>query len=137
MLDIDRFKSVNDRWGHPTGDQVIRVVAQTLRSLARGQDLGGRLGGEEFALLLPATPLAGAWAIAERLRQNVQDSDSVRATDGAAVRFTVSIGVAALAAQDTDFDSLLQRADRALYLAKDGGRNRVELLDSDAAAGLG
>lgn len=137
MLDIDRFKSVNDRWGHPTGDQVIHVVAQTLRSMARGQDLAGRLGGEEFALLLPATPLAGARAIAERLRQSVQDSVSVQAGDGEVVRFTVSIGVAALAAQDADFDSLLQRADRALYLAKDGGRNRVALLDSDAAAGLG
>lgn len=137
MLDIDRFKSVNDRWGHPTGDQVIRVVAQTLRSLARGQDLGGRLGGEEFALLLPATSLAGARTIAERLRQSVQDSESVRTADGEVVRFTVSIGVAALAAQDAKFDSLLQRADRALYLAKDGGRNRVELLDSDAATGLG
>jgi diguanylate cyclase (GGDEF)-like protein len=137
MLDIDRFKSVNDRWGHPTGDQVIRVVAQTLRSLARGQDLAGRLGGEEFALLLPATPLAGARAIAERLRQSVQDSMSVRTGEDEAVRCTVSIGVAALSAQDADFDSLLQRADRALYLAKDGGRNRVELLDSDAAASLG
>jgi diguanylate cyclase (GGDEF)-like protein len=137
MLDIDRFKSVNDRWGHPTGDQVIRVVAQTLGSLARGQDLGGRLGGEEFALLLPATSLAGARTIAERLRQNVQDSESVRTADGEVVRFTVSIGVAALTAQDRDFDSLLQRADRALYLAKDGGRNRVELLDSDAATGPG
>lgn len=137
MLDIDRFKSVNDRWGHPTGDQVIRVVAQTMRSLARGQDLAGRLGGEEFALLLPTTPLAGARAIAERLRQSVQESSSVHTGDGEVVRFTVSIGVAALSAQDTDFDSLLQRADRALYLAKDGGRNRVELLDSDAATALG
>lgn len=134
MLDIDRFKSINDRWGHPTGDQVIRVVAQSLRALARGQDLGGRLGGEEFALLLPATSLAGARVIAERLRQSVQDEDSVRTKAGDAVRFTVSIGVAALTAQDADFDSLLQRADRALYLAKDSGRNRVKLLDSDAAA---
>ena len=137
MLDIDRFKSVNDRWGHPTGDQVIRVVAQTLRALARSQDLSGRLGGEEFALLLPATSLAGARVIAERLRQSVQDSENVRTKEGEAVRFTVSIGVAALTAQDTDFDSLLQRADRALYLAKDGGRNRVELLDGDTATSQG
>ena len=130
MLDIDHFKSINDRWGHATGDRVIREVAQLLRSIARSQDLGGRLGGEEFALLLPATPLAGARIIAERLRLTVQDNEAVRSDDGEPVRFTVSIGVAALDPRDPAFAALLQRADRALYQAKDGGRNRVELIES-------
>ena len=136
MLDLDHFKSVNDRWGHATGDRVIRETAQLLRSMARSQDLAGRLGGEEFALLLPATPLAGARIIAERLRLAVQDNEAVRSDEGEPVRFTVSVGVAALAPQDTAFETLLQRADRALYQAKDGGRNRVELIDTETPARL-
>lgn len=130
MLDIDRFKSVNDRWGHPTGDRVIQAMAQAISTQARSQDFGGRLGGEEFALILPATRLEGARVIAERLRQAVQDNEQVRSDEGEPVRFTVSIGVAALDRQDDGFDTLLQRADRGLYQAKEQGRNRVVTLDT-------
>ena len=130
MLDIDHFKLINDRWGHPTGDRTIRAVADALTTMARGQDIGGRLGGEEFALVLPATTLDGARSIAERLRLVVQDNRNVQADDGQPVRFTVSIGVAALSASDSTFDHLLQRADRALYQAKDGGRNLVVVRDA-------
>ena len=126
MLDLDRFKSINDRWGHPTGDRVLQHMAQLLGQQARGQDVAGRLGGEEFALLLPDTDGPGAVVIAERLRGAVQVSDAVRTGDGEVVRYTVSVGVATLEAGDASFESLLQRVDRALYQAKERGRNRVE-----------
>lgn len=127
MLDIDKFKTINDHWGHPTGDRVIQALARLTQSLIRGQDLCGRLGGDEFALILPETDSAGAQLIAERLRARAEASDTVSADDGSAVRFTVSIGIASLNAEDSSFDALLQRADKELYQAKQGGRNRSVL----------
>jgi len=125
MLDIDKFKSVNDRWGHPTGDRVIGEAARMITSVVRGQDVGGRLGGEEFAVVLLETDADGAGIIAERLRTVVEASEAVHADDGTVVRFTVSIGIASRTAGDGSFDAMLQRADAALYQAKEGGRNRV------------
>jgi diguanylate cyclase (GGDEF)-like protein len=127
MLDIDKFKTINDRWGHPTGDRVIQELAQLTGSVIRGQDLCGRLGGDEFALILPETGASGAQLIAERLRARAQASRTVRADEGAVVGFTVSIGIASLSPQDSSFDALLQRADKELYQAKQGGRNRSML----------
>ena len=126
MLDIDHFKTVNDTWGHPTGDRVLVVLAETLRNLLRGQDIVGRLGGEEFVAILPATDLDGAHALGERIRAQIDSAVSVQTESGQAIRFNVSLGVTALLASDTDFAQLLSRADRALYAAKAGGRNRVE-----------
>ncbi|WP_157443422.1 sensor domain-containing diguanylate cyclase [Curvibacter lanceolatus] len=133
MLDIDKFKTINDRWGHPTGDRVIQALAQLTTSVIRGQDLCGRLGGDEFALLLPETDSAGAQLIAERLRTRAEASGTVRAEDGTVVRFTVSIGIASLSPEDASFDALLQRADKELYQAKQGGRNRSVLAANIAA----
>lgn len=124
MLDIDKFKSVNDRWGHSTGDHVIQQLTKIAKLLIRGQDMFGRMGGEEFALILPETTPSGAEALAERLRKMVEASENVHADDGTVVRFTVSIGIATMAAGDGAFDVILQRADKALYEAKEGGRNR-------------
>ncbi|MGM9512924.1 diguanylate cyclase [Roseateles sp. DB2] len=127
MVDIDKFKLVNDSWGHPTGDRVIQALANTIQSLCRSHDLCGRLGGEEFAILLPQSDLAGAAALAERLRVAVEGMADVRSDNGQEVRFTISLGASTLHGQDDSLDALLQRADRALYQAKEAGRNRVVL----------
>ncbi len=125
MIDIDRFKLVNDLWGHASGDRVIRHIADQLRVLLRTVDSCGRIGGEEFAAILPETDAAGAALVAERLRLAIEASEAARADDGQVIRHTVSIGVAALTPADTAFEGLLQRADRALYRAKASGRNQV------------
>jgi diguanylate cyclase (GGDEF)-like protein len=123
MLDIDKFKSINDRWGHPTGDRVIQTMAQCITSALRPQDTGGRLGGEEFAVILPEMDTAQALSVAEQLRQAVQAAQVLHSDDASVVQFTTSIGVAVLMPGDGSFDAMLQRADRALYRAKDHGRN--------------
>ncbi len=125
MIDVDRFKQINDRWGHPSGDRVICHIADQLRNTLRTVDSFGRLGGEEFAAILPETDAAGAALVAERLRAAIETSESARSDDGQVIRHTASIGAVTLAPQDIDFEVLLQRADRALYRAKASGRNRV------------
>lgn len=125
MVDIDHFKAINDTWGHPTGDRVIQALAAAMTETLRKQDLIGRLGGEEFAAVLPETDADGAAALAERLRLTVEQAVVVTSDDGREVRFTLSAGVAALRPGDTSFEALLGRADQALYAAKGGGRNRV------------
>ncbi|WP_231849008.1 sensor domain-containing diguanylate cyclase [Paramagnetospirillum magneticum] len=127
MVDIDHFKAINDTWGHPTGDRVIQVLAAAMAASAREQDTAGRLGGEEFAAVLPETDLEGAAIMAERLREAVEAITSALDDQGQPVRFTVSIGVAAIQLGDGSVEDILGRADRALYAAKHGGRNRVEM----------
>lgn len=124
MIDIDRFKSINDTRGHPVGDKVIRCVADILKFNMRTQDTVGRAGGEEFVVLLPETDLEGAVVIAERLRHLVQEAGVVDEV-GDIVEFTVSLGVTTNAPEDGSFEHLLGRADKGLYLAKERGRNRV------------
>lgn len=124
MLDIDHFKRVNDTYGHAVGDKVLRHFAGLAAQHLRQNDLLGRLGGEEFALLLPGTDLEGAALSAERLRQFVATHPCV--TDELTIPITVSIGVAEFSPADQDGDGLMARADEALYRAKQGGRNRVE-----------
>ena len=126
MLDIDYFKVVNDSWGHPTGDRVLVALAEIISAIVRDQDTVGRLGGEEFAAILPETELSGALTSAERLRVAVEQTAIACASDdGEVLRVTVSIGVAALAADDASFEAVLARADKRLYQAKESGRNRV------------
>ncbi len=126
MIDLDHFKSVNDRLGHAGGDVVLRSFAATAESVMRQGDIFGRVGGEEFAALLPQTALEGALVMAERLRQCILAQP---AQVGASVLpYTVSIGVAAWGGApsgDADFDRLMVAADRALYAAKAQGRDRV------------
>jgi diguanylate cyclase (GGDEF)-like protein/PAS domain S-box-containing protein len=129
MLDADHFKNVNDHYGHVAGDHVLTALARAVTSVLRKSDVLGRLGGEEFAVLLPDTDLTGAMTVAERMRAAVEaarvpggePNEQGERTD---IRVTVSLGVAELRG-DEPFDSLLKRADRALYAAKDLGRNRV------------
>jgi diguanylate cyclase (GGDEF)-like protein len=128
MLDIDHFKGINDTYGHAAGDQALRLLGATLRESTRKADCAARLGGEEFAILLPgATPLV-ALAIAERICEQVAKLAVLDGT-GRQFGYTVSIGLASLAPGDTRPEDLLARADAALYRAKRGGRNRVECAD--------
>jgi diguanylate cyclase (GGDEF)-like protein len=119
MFDIDHFKAVNDRSGHPVGDRVLAAISQLLSASQRGSDLAIRWGGEEFLVLLPDVGYAGARTFAERVRENVQSL-----TIGEAGTITVSAGVAELR-HDEDGPSVLARADASLYRAKQEGRNRV------------
>ena len=122
MLDVDHFKRINDTFGHDVGDQALKALTETIGHALRGSDLLGRLGGEEFALLLPSTPLTGAHILAERIRGEVEMMRL--ATPSGELAFTISIGVCEFD-EDKGFDVLLNRADKALYTAKHGGRNRV------------
>ncbi len=123
MLDLDRFKDLNDRFGHQVGDAVLRAFAVCGAKAMRRQDLLGRLGGEEFAALLPETGTEQAARLAERLLEDVRQLEVP--VDGRAVRFTVSAGVAQVGPDEAAFDDALKRADRALYRAKERGRDRV------------
>lgn len=125
MIDIDLFKRINDRWGHPVGDRVIRNIADVLRSVLRASDICGRLGGEEFAAILPETDAQGASVLAERLRMAVELSEMVGTDDGQIIRHTVSVGISTLIPGDVSLESILQRADLNLYRAKESGRNRI------------
>jgi diguanylate cyclase (GGDEF)-like protein len=123
MIDIDHFKSINDTYGHPTGDDVIRTVASRLAGLARRTDLLGRYGGEEFVLLLPETATRPSRDLAERLRAAIVD-EPVETRSGP-LTVSVSVGIATRRPTDPDLTALLSRADEALYEAKKAGRNRV------------
>lgn len=125
LLDLDLFKHVNDTWGHPAGDAVLKNVATVANSSVRSTDLVGRLGGEEFIVLLPNTSADSAHKLAEKLRANLQRSPTP--WEKGRINSTASIGVASTtAAENRDFDHLYTSADKALYTAKEKGRNRVE-----------
>jgi diguanylate cyclase (GGDEF)-like protein len=123
MIDIDHFKSVNDRYGHAVGDQAIISVATACQQGKRGSDVVGRLGGEEFAILLPETDVAQAAVVAERVRESV--AGHVLSVHDVQFKLTISVGIAAATASMSGTDALLRAADQALYQAKSGGRNRL------------
>ncbi|MGA8049744.1 MAG: diguanylate cyclase [Burkholderiales bacterium] len=134
MLDIDHFKRINDSFGHPAGDEVIRGIGALLRLSMREFDVAGRYGGEEFGVILPETGAAGAKVIAERVRKAIESAVMVEAEG---IRCTVSIGSATAEADVADHGEWIARADRALYRAKQLGRNRTvqyEDLEEEAAA---
>lgn len=124
MIDIDHFKKVNDRHGHKAGDEALRRLSEVALTMVREVDLVGRLGGEEFAILLPETDGEKAVEVAERFRNAIAGIELVTVA-GAPLRFTVSIGVSSLDKQPASIDALLSQADQALYEAKHTGRNRV------------
>lgn len=126
LLDVDHFKRINDQFGHVAGDVVLHLLGSCLAAAVRPSDLPARMGGEEFAILLPETSLAGAVGLAERLRLDVA-ALRVEMPEGTRYAFTASFGVSAVAAHEEDIHAALQRADKALYKAKAGGRNRVEM----------
>lgn len=130
MMDIDRFKNLNDRYGHATGDAVLRAVAGAIYTTVRAEDTPARYGGEEFSVILRRASAAQAVEVAERVRAAVQAIPPERV--GIERPVTVSVGVAVAVEEDIDVPSLIERADRALYLAKRRGRNRVEVASGGA-----
>ena len=125
MFDIDHFKSFNDSYGHLTGDQVLRLVALSLKQTIKGQDITARYGGEEFAVVLPSTGLRQALTVADHIRRAVMAKELKKKSTGEILgRVTISVGVSILKSGD-DTDSLIERADACLYAAKRNGRNRV------------
>ena len=125
LLDIDHFKRVNDTYGHPVGDEVIRILADKAMASVRGGDLVGRIGGEEFAIVLPGADVAQAYAVCERLRERVH-STAIALEAGTELHMTVSVGIARRFDGDS-VESIIERADAALYQAKHGGRDQVRL----------
>jgi diguanylate cyclase (GGDEF)-like protein len=137
MMDLDHFKQINDRHGHSLGDQALRRVADQLRSRLRRTDVIARLGGEEFAALLPGDGLQEVAVVAEKLRRAVEELPPVRGGMGtASTLITVSVGGASLTSNSVDADALLAYADRALYEAKRNGRNQVRMWSADLATSI-
>lgn len=129
MLDVDHFKSWNDRFGHAIGDKVLIAVAKTLRASLRPSDLAARYGGEEFAVILPETDMKGAWVAAERVRLAIRALKLATDEGEALPQVTISIGAARLG-DGQGAAELLARADEALYASKRDGRDRVTMADS-------
>ena len=133
LLDIDRFKVINDTYGHLAGDQVLKELARSLENALRDYDRAGRFGGEEFSVLLPQTRAVDAFRIAERVRANIAGLSVIvpGATGGERVHVTVSIGVAALdSGSKREYSELMAAADAALYRAKSGGRDQVQMIST-------
>ncbi|WP_423066685.1 GGDEF domain-containing protein [Devosia sp. CN2-171] len=136
VLDADHFKTINDRFGHERGDEVLQMLAGAIRDGVRENDFVGRLGGEEFGVFLHGAGFESAWQTAERIRTGV--NALFVTSEGVAQRLSVSIG-GAVAGADSSFSQLFRSADERLYSAKHAGRNRVELggsLDEEAVAAL-
>ncbi|NTS75771.1 diguanylate cyclase [Catenovulum sp. SM1970] len=123
-LDVDYFKKVNDQYGHPTGDLVLQKVAENLNKYVRGQDVLARIGGEEFAIIMPEVDKEQARVAAEKLR--VMQLETPIQTSQGKINIAISLGVASLTESDKDFDQIFSRADKALYQAKNAGRNQVK-----------
>ena len=127
IFDLDRFKTLNDRYGHPIGDNVLQDVVSTMCLSIRRHDLVGRYGGEEFALLMPNTGKDTALRVSERVRNEVEQKGVM--IDGERVALTLSGGVATYQVDDHDWDSFLSAADTALYAAKAAGRNLIRVAE--------
>jgi diguanylate cyclase (GGDEF)-like protein len=124
MFDLDHFKAINDRWGHAVGDEALRHFAGILQMELRSADMAGRLGGEEFAVLLTLADLEGACVVGQRIQRRL--AAQLLACGHETIPLTVSIGVTELRMDDADTEVALSRSDQALYRAKKNGRNRIE-----------
>ena len=129
MIDIDHFKPINDQFGHIAGDLVLKQMAAVIRGNLRREDLAARIGGEEFAIVLPETAAENACVFANTLREAI--AAEIFVLGGEPRHLTVSIGIAGLGPHANDRSSLMRNADKALYHAKDAGRNRVCLCASE------
>jgi diguanylate cyclase (GGDEF) domain len=123
MIDVDHFKSINDRYGHQVGDEVLKCLAKVAQRTIRSEDYFARYGGEEFCILLPSTIAKEAWILADRLRQTY--AETAMEFDGEVLHSTISIGVSDSIQSGVAFASLVAAADQAMYRAKQQGRNRV------------
>ncbi|KZY61108.1 diguanylate cyclase [Oleiphilus sp. HI0071] len=129
MLDIDHFKKVNDTYGHPAGDAVIKRVAELVRDNLRKTDIAGRYGGEEFSVILQNTDDASAVYFCERLRKSVEKCTVMH--DGNEIRFTISLGISQADPELVNYKAWLEQADQALYASKEGGRNQTWVYAKD------
>jgi diguanylate cyclase (GGDEF)-like protein len=132
MLDIDQFKTMNDRAGHLGGDAILSAIGNRLRAVLRHSDVRGRFGGDEFLIVLPDTPAAGAAYVAESLRREIEDLAVT--VEGFTASVTASVGVATARIDELEPAALVARVDRALYDAKEAGRNRVVSADGAEVA---
>ncbi|MEO6976683.1 MAG: GGDEF domain-containing protein [Gallionella sp.] len=133
FVDIDHFKKINDTYGHVFGDKVLRIIANTLKSMVKGQDCVARIGGEEFAILLPGTELNGARAVAENIRASIENGKIRHGKSSETIsRITVSIGMAAYTNGST-LTEWMDIADKALYISKKNGRNQVTVYAAELA----
>lgn len=135
VLDADHFKRINDTYGHPAGDTVLRHLAQTMKTQLREMDVVARIGGEEFAILLPSSNLETAKAVAERIRTEI--GASTVSVDGRDIHYTVSLGICTVDGDVKELDDMLKQADQALYAAKRNGRDRVEIAAGSTSASTG
>jgi diguanylate cyclase (GGDEF)-like protein/PAS domain S-box-containing protein len=126
LMDMDHFKKINDTHGHPVGDAVLKAFVETCQNVFRVTDIFGRTGGEEFSAVLPETDITDALQVAERLRYHVANNRIPVETDGRPITSTVSIGLTSLHEDDVTLESMIRRADKALYAAKRAGRNCVK-----------
>ncbi len=132
MVDIDLFKSINDRYGHVKGDEVIKMIAQTLQASLRTSDTICRYGGEEFCITLPGVDIEQAVATAMRARANIAAMNLTNLSGNSSLRITASFGITTIDQEVVDFAQFIDRADQALYISKNTGRNRVSVWDSEA-----
>ncbi|MCW8328394.1 GGDEF domain-containing protein [Photobacterium sp. SDRW27] len=130
IADIDHFKAINDNFGHDIGDELLVAISDNFVKEVRKEDIVGRIGGEEFALLLPNTNMTSALSLAERIRKSIAGS-FVKSHSNEKITVTISLGIAELSAHDTNYQSLYRNADEALYLAKETGRNKVACYTSN------
>lgn len=128
MIDLDHFKRINDNHGHDVGDKVLRFVAEVMQRPLRHSDILGRFGGEEFILILPDTSLQQAEAIAERMRQALENDALIQGDT--LIKVTATFGLTQVRAEDSDIQECVRRADEALYEGKRSGRNKVTLADA-------
>ena len=122
-IDIDFFKKINDTYGHNTGDEVLKFIADKMNKFIRKSDILARMGGEEFSILLNNTNKENAYLLAEKLRKNIQKSSYKNKE--VEIEVTISLGISQLIQEDEDLDSIISRADKALYIAKQSNRNRT------------
>jgi diguanylate cyclase (GGDEF)-like protein len=123
LLDIDNFKEINDKYGHQKGDEILKKLAWIIKKATRDTDLVGRYGGEEFIIALNETPKSSAYEVAERIRQTIQKKQLM----GNLRELTVSIGISSYPQDSKWIEEIINKADDALYEAKDKGKNRVEV----------
>jgi diguanylate cyclase (GGDEF)-like protein len=134
MFDLDHFKKINDQYGHPSGDLVLKQVSQAVKNILRESDIAARYGGEEFAIVLPETEISGAAVVAERLRRAVEGLEIL--ANGRRINTTISVGVTSYSVSQgkKEKSEILAAADHALYNSKNTGRNRISIINLMPAA---